>query len=88
MFYLEFHFLFDISGEVFDLDTLLLHCISVTNGNAAVLDGVKVISYAERSTDLVLSSVTLADRACFVVVNAELLSEHIVNLASLLCEFL
>ena len=87
----EFKLLVEVSNEVFDLNAFLLHCVTVTNCYAAVLfECIEVISDAERSTDLVLTAVTLTDLTCFVVFNVELLGKHRVNFHcrffELLCE--
>ena len=82
-FKLKFHSLFDVGNEIVDLDSFLLHGISVADGHAAVVFGIKVVGDAERSTDLVLTAVTLTDRTCLVEVNGEVLGEHLANLHSL-----
>lgn len=70
---LESYLLFDISYQLVDLDTLLLHCISVSYCYTAVLNRIKVICDAEWCTDLVLTAISLTDRACLVIVNKEVL---------------
>ena len=68
----ELDLLCDISSNFLNLDALLLHRITVTNGYAAVLLGFKVHGNADRRTDLVLTAVALTDRACIVKINREL----------------
>ena len=70
---LESYLIFDISYQLVDLDTLLLHCISVSYCYTAVLNRIKVICDAEWCTDLVLTAISLTDRACLVIVNKEVL---------------
>ena len=83
---LKFHSLFDIGNEILDLDSFLFHRIAVTDGYAAVVCGFEVVGNAEGSADFVLAAVTLTDGAGFVVVNHEVLCEHIVDLPSLFAE--
>ncbi len=84
----EFDLLFNVSAKLGDRDTNLLHSIAVTDGNTVVAflgivaDGVEVNGYAERSADLVLTAISLTDRACIVVVNAEVLGKLLVDLGS------
>ena len=59
--FLEFDFLFDVCCEIFDLDSLLLHSIAVTNCYAAVFFAFEVICDAYRSSDFILATITLAD---------------------------
>ena len=70
---LESYLLFDISYQLVDLDTLLLHCISVSYCYTAVLNRIKVICDAEWCTDLVLTAISLTYRASLVIVNKEVL---------------
>ena len=57
----EFDLLCDVGGNILDLNALLLHRIAVANGNTAILLGLEIDGDAERSTDLVLTAVALAD---------------------------
>ncbi len=66
---------FNISLKLAYGNSYLLHGISVTNGYATVGLGVKVVGNAKRSTDLVLTAVSLTDGACLVVVNVKILAE-------------
>ena len=79
----EFYFLCDIVVELVDRNSFLLHCIAVTDGHAAVLSAVEVIGDAERSTDLVLTAVTLADGACVVIFDHEIPGKLLKDLFSL-----
>ena len=69
-------------------NTNLLHSVSVTYGYAAIILGVEVISNAEGSTDLVLTAISLTDRAGLVEVAGECLCEIVVKLKSLLRKLL
>ena len=51
----------DICVELIDGETYLLHGVSVTYRDLTVGFGVEVIGYAERSSDLVLAAISLAD---------------------------
>ena len=70
---LEGEFVFDILLYIGNRDTLLLHAVTLTDSYTAVFNAVKIVCDAERSTYLVLSAVSLADSACVVIVNAEVL---------------
>ena len=71
----ELDLLCDISSNFLNLDALLLHSVTVTNGYAAILLGLEIDGYTVRRTDLVLTAVALTDRACIVKINRELLSQ-------------
>ena len=71
-----------------DRKTNLLHRISVTNGNASVVLGIEVVGDAEGSTDLILTAISLTDRAGLIKLAGELLSKLVVKLESLLGELL
>ena len=66
---LKFDFLVDVSNQIFDFYSFLLHCVTVTNCYTAVFFGFEVVCDAQRCADFVLTTVAFADRACFVVVN-------------------
>ena len=63
----------DVLLYICDRHSFLLHRVTFTDCYAAVLNTVEVVCDAEGSTDLVLSSVSLTDSACIVIVNAEVL---------------
>ena len=63
----------DVLLYICDRHSFLLHRVTFTDCYATVLNTVEVVCDAEASTDLVLSSVSLADSACIVIVNAEVL---------------
>ena len=63
----------DVLLYICDRHSFLLHRVTLTDCYATVLNAVEVVCDAEGSTDLVLSSVSLADSACIVIVNAEVL---------------
>ena len=85
---LELNFFSDVCLNLCKGNSYLLHGISVTNGYAAVVLGIKIVGNAEGCTDLVLTAVSLADRACLVKLNGELLSKIIVKFKSLLGKLL
>ena len=66
-------FVCDVLAELVNGNSLLLHCVTVTDSNAVVLDRIKVIGDTERSSYLVLTSVTFADRACVVIIGHKVL---------------
>ena len=57
----ELNLFSDIIVELVNRNSFLLHCVTVTNRHTTVVNRLKVICDTERSTDFVLSSVTLAD---------------------------
>ena len=63
----------DVLLYICDRHSFLLHRVTFTDCYSADLNTVEVVCDAEGSTDLVLSSVSLADSACIVIVNAEVL---------------
>ena len=85
---LESNLVSDVRFKLGDRNTNLLHSVAVTNGNAAVGLGLKVVGYAKRGTDLVLTAITLTDRTGFVEVGHEVLRKLGVNLHSLIGELL
>ena len=86
--YSEFQLFFDIGNEVVCLYANLLHGIAVTDCYAAVVFGIEIVCDAERRADFVLAAIALADRACLILINREVLCEIIVNLHSLIAELL
>lgn len=48
---LVFKFLLEVSLQIFDLHTLLLHRITITDSYRAVCLGLKIVSHTERSTN-------------------------------------
>ena len=63
----------DVLLYICDRHSFLLHRVTLTDRYATVLNTVEVVCDAEWSTDLVLSSVSLTDSACIVIINAEVL---------------
>ena len=57
----ECKFICEVSIQLINLNTNLLHGITVTDSYHSVSFGIEIVGYAERSTDLVLSSVTFTD---------------------------
>ena len=84
----EFKLFFYIAAEIRDFYAFLLHRISVTNGYATVCFGIEIVCYAERRSDLVLPAVSLADRTRFIKIGGEVFCKFVVNLNSLVAEFL
>lgn len=85
---LEIDLLCNVRFKLVNLHTLLLHAVTVADGNAAVIFTVKVIRDAERRADLILAAIALADGTRIVKVNRKLLCERIVNLAGLFAQLL
>ena len=69
----------DICVELIDGETYLLHGVSVTYRDLTVGFGVEVIGYAERSSDLVLAAISLADGAGVVEIDAVLFTESLAD---------
>lgn len=88
LYFLEIDLLCNVRFKLVDLHTLLLHAVTVADGNAAVIFTVKVIRDAERRADLILAAIALADGTRIVKVNGKLLCERIVNLAGLFAQLL
>ena len=65
---LETHLIFELVLEIFDLDTHLLHRITLAHSHSAVFLRVEIVSHAERCADLVLTAVALADIAAVIVI--------------------
>ena len=83
---LEFEFAVDIRGKVADWHTHLLHGVAVAHGDAAVFDGIEVVGDAEGRTDFILAAVALADGACVVVIDIELLLQGMVDFQRLIVQ--
>ena len=73
--------------EVFDLHTLLRHGVAVANRYAVVIQGVMVHSDTERCTYRVLTTITLTNRACFVVSAREFLAKFTVKFSCFRAKF-
>ena len=73
MLILECDLLCQIVYQIVDLHALLLHGITITNGDAAILLGLKVNRDAVRGTDLILTAVTLTDGTSIGKVSIELI---------------
>ena len=70
---LEYQLFFYIRCNLIHRDPDLLHRVSVSYSNTAVCFSIRVYSDTERSSYLVLTSVSLADAARQIVINVELL---------------
>ena len=57
----EVDLLADDAVKILDLYPLLLHCITMTDGHATVVERVVVDGHAERSSDRVLTAISLSD---------------------------
>ena len=57
----EVYLLADDAVKILDLYPLLLHCVTVTDGHAAVVKRIVVDSHTERSTNSILTAVSLSD---------------------------
>ena len=66
--------------QFFNLHTNLLHGVALTDRDASVRLGIKVICDAVRSSDLIFSSVTLADRSSVILFAVVLLGELRIDL--------
>ena len=64
---LKCKFIRKICIQFINLHTNLLHSITVADCNCSVVFGLKVISYTERSTDLILSSVTFTNVSTIII---------------------
>ena len=80
--------LFKVFFQLCKGNAFLLHCVAITHRHAAVVFRVEVNGNAVRRTDFVLTAVTLADTACFVVVAGKFLKQIGVNFRCLVAEFL
>ena len=77
---LECQFLVEVVLKFRDRNTNLLHSVSVTYCNCAVFLRLEVISYAERSTDLILSSVSLTDVSSVIELAVVVLGKFCIDL--------
>ena len=78
--HLVFKFLLEVSLQIFDLHTLLLHRITITDSYSTICLRLKIVSHTERSTDLILSSVTLTDVSSVIEFAVEVLAQFSVYL--------
>ena len=87
-YYLKLDFFSQIVLDLIQRNPYLLHGITVADGNALIVFGIKIICNAERRTYLILAAIALADGARVVEINHEALGELIVKLARLLAKLL
>ena len=73
---LECEFISKVRIQLVDLHTNLLHGITIADCNCSVVFGLKVISYTERSTDLILSSVTFTNVSTVIIFTVIFLAHH------------
>ena len=91
---LKLDFLLDILLELADGQTHLLHGVAIANGYAVVCgrvlvsNGLKIDGDAKRCANLVLTAITLTDRAGLVIIDHKVLGKLIVNLACLVTQLL
>ena len=84
----------EIGHQLGDGQADLLHGVAVADGDAAVAgrgfvaDGLEVDGDAVRGADLVLAAIALADGPGLVVIDHEVLGEHVADLLGLLTELL
>ena len=77
-----------VSVQLVDFHANLLHGITVADSYCAVCLGLEVIGYAERSTDLILSSVTLSDISTVVILAVVFFRKLLIDLLSALIQLL
>ena len=73
-FSLKFDLFFDIFDRFFHGNADLFHTVAVADGHGAVFKRLEIDGHAERGADLVLTAVTLTDRAREVVGRGEFLA--------------
>ena len=54
--------------QLVDLYTNLLHGVAVTDGNCLVIFGIEIVGDAVRSSDLILTTISLSDRSAVIVI--------------------
>ena len=72
---LPFKFLCKICIQIFDLNSLLLHRITVTDSHCSVCLRLEIVSNTEWGSDLILSSVTFSDISSVVKLTVIFLSK-------------
>ena len=77
---LEAELILKIVLQLCNRDSHLLHGIAIPDSHCTVCLRVKVVGYAERSSDLVLSSVSLSDVSSVVKLAVVILGEFCINL--------
>jgi hypothetical protein len=87
-YFLELDSFCDVVFNLADRHSYAFHSIAVADGYAAVLNGIEIVYNAEGSTDLILSAVTLADTAGFVVFAHKIGAEVIVYFLRLIAKLL
>ena len=78
--FLEAEFVLQVALKLCNWHSHLLHGIAVADSNSAVCLRVKVVGYAERSSDLILSSLSLSDISSVVKLAVIVLGKLCVNL--------
>ena len=76
---LPLKFLSKVSIQIFDLNTLLLHGITITNGNSTVFFRIEIISNTEWCSDFILTTITLTNVTSVIKFTVILLSQLCVN---------
>ena len=74
-FVLEVHFLFNIADHFINGQADLFHGITVTQGDGIVFLSIEIYRYTNWRANFILTAVTLADAASFIVIDHEVLSE-------------
>ena len=75
----EIKFLVEVSRDVGDGNTDLLHGIAVTDGDTTVIGGLKIHGDAIRRADLIFAAIPFADGTGFIIVYVEILRQHFIN---------
>ena len=64
-----------VSIEIFDLDSFLLHGITITDSYRTIVFGLEIVGNTESGTDLILSTVTISDDSTDIKLTVISLSE-------------
>ena len=64
---LECEFVCEICIQFINLHTNLFHGVTVTDSNCSIVLRFEIVCYTERSTDLILSSVTFTDVSTVII---------------------
>ena len=78
------NFFLKICLQIFDLNPLLLHSITIADSHRAILFRLKIISHAERRTNLILTAIAFADIAAVVKLAVVIFAQFCIDLLSTL----
>ena len=84
----ERSFFFEVLFQFGNRNPNLLHRVAVADSDAAVVFRVEIVGDAERRTDFILTTVTLADRTGIIEVNREFFGQQVEHLAGFFRELL